>query len=257
MSLENPYRAPLSVVADLGVPEADTFRSPQSLRHTVVGLVIASALASLLTIIVIAYLRQALQQAAGHEFVSQQAMLAELRRRGLLQTAMSSMQLLVLLATYIASGMWIYRVACNARALGAKGLDDSPGWAVGWYFVPFLSLQRPFRAMEQIWLASQSPLRWQKLPTPVLLRCWWALWLAMSFFGFFVYRITSENHTVTEMIGNESALIFSQLLGLAAKLCFLLVVMRLTRMQIEQHGRADLPPSLDIDMARLPSVNIG
>ena len=33
--------------------------------------------------------------------------------------------------------IWIHGSAVNARRLGAGGLDVSPGWAVGWYFIPF------------------------------------------------------------------------------------------------------------------------
>ncbi len=253
MSMENPYSAPLSAVADVGARDGDAFRSPHLLRNTLLVLIIAHVLILLLTIIVMAFLRQSLQQFAGHEFVSQQAMRAELRGRGALQAAMSLVQILVLLVTYVISGMWIYRVACNVRALGAKGLDDTPGWAVGWYFIPFLCLQRPFRAMEQIWLASQSPLRWQKLATPALLRLWWGLWLAVCFAGYLVMRMTGASHSVTAMIGNESLLMGSHALSIAAELCFLAVVLRVTRLQLEQSDHV-AAPAPGIDMARLPSV---
>lgn len=255
MNMDNPYSAPLSTVADVAVRDGHAFRSPHVLRNTVFGLIVTHAFLGVLTIIAIACLRQALQQVAGHEFVSQQAMQAELHSRGALQTALSSMEFLVLLATYVVSGLWIHRVACNVRALGAKGLDDSPGWAVGWYFIPFLCLQRPFRAMEQIWLASQSPLRWQKLATPALLRLWWGLWLALCFSGYPLMRTIGASRSLTVLIGNESLLIVNQVLTILAELCFLVVVMRITRMQLEPNKRVVEPPPLGIDMARLPSVS--
>lgn len=255
MTMENPYSAPLSAVADVGTRDGYGFRSPHVLRNTVFGLISAHVLILLLTIIVLAYVRLALKQFADHEFVSEQAMRAELHARGALQVAMSGVQMVVSLAIYIVSGMWIYRVACNARALGAKGLDDSPGWAVGWYFIPFMCLQRPFRAMQQICLASQSPLRWQKLPTPALLRIWWGLWLAVCFAGYFVMRMTSASHSVPALISKESILIGSQSLTIAAELCFLAVVLRITRLQLEQSDCVVASPPPGIDMARLPSVS--
>jgi hypothetical protein len=42
----------------------------------------------------------------------------------------------------------------NARALGATGMRFTPGWCVGWYFVPIMNLFRPYQAMKEIWMAS-------------------------------------------------------------------------------------------------------
>lgn len=255
MSVENPYSAPLSALVDVRTTEQrQGFRSPQALRNTVVSLLVVMSVVSVLTIVTMALLQQSLQQFESHQFESAQAIRSVLTSRGRMQGALSGLQLLLIVATYVASGMWIYRVACNVRAFGAKGLDDSPGWAVGWYAIPFMNLQRPFRAMEQIWLASQSPLGWQKLSAPLLLRVWWGTWLAMCFHGAFVMRTFGSHHTVPELISSESILMFGQVLEIIARLCFVVVVIRLTRMQIEQHGRAATPPPLNIAMAKLPSV---
>lgn len=57
------------------------------------------------------------------------------------------------LACAILVGMWIYRAHAN---LHAAGLEDpySPGWAVGWFFVPIANLVKPYDAMRELCNAS-------------------------------------------------------------------------------------------------------
>jgi hypothetical protein len=75
--------------------------------------------------------------------------------------------------------VWIHRVNSNARALGAHGMRFSPGWAVGWFFIPIMNLFRPYQIVRELWKAS-DPERvndWEQIPTPIWLKAWWALCL--------------------------------------------------------------------------------
>src|SRR5690242_12224870 len=58
--------------------------------------------------------------------------------------------LLTLVATIILVGRWIYRASGNAHTL-ANDLTITPGWAVGWFFIPFANLVRPFESMKETW----------------------------------------------------------------------------------------------------------
>ena len=46
---------------------------------------------------------------------------------------------------------WIYRAQANLQLATEYRLDISPGWAVGWFFVPFANLVKPYEAMKQLW----------------------------------------------------------------------------------------------------------
>lgn len=129
-------------------------------------------------------------------------------------------RLIFLLVTYVVACFWIYNVACNARAFGAKGLQITPGWAVGWYFIPLMCLFKPFRAMEETWQASVSPSSWQAQKTPVLLRLWWGAWLLTNLVGAIVSRLDGLG---VQAIGAAFDVVA---VGL-----FLTVVWRVTRMQ--------------------------
>ena len=72
---------------------------------------------------------------------------------------------------------WIYRAYKNIQGFGAEGLRFSPGWAVGYYFIPILSLIRPVQVMSEIWRASDDPRDWPRRPGSWLIASWWTLFL--------------------------------------------------------------------------------
>jgi hypothetical protein len=72
---------------------------------------------------------------------------------------------------------WIYRAYKNIQGFGAEGLRFSPGWAVGYYFIPILSLIRPVQVMSEIWRASDDPRNWPRRPGSWLIGSWWTLFL--------------------------------------------------------------------------------
>jgi hypothetical protein len=101
---------------------------------------------------------------------------------------------IVQLAAYIITGitflMWIHRANVNCRGLGAKDIKFTPGWAVGYYFIPILNLYKPYYAMKEIWQASQNPVNWQGSPAGSLLGLWWILWLVSNFVGQASFRMS-------------------------------------------------------------------
>jgi Domain of unknown function (DUF4328) len=72
---------------------------------------------------------------------------------------------------------WIYRAYKNIQGFGAEGLRFSPGWAVGYYFIPILSLIRPVQVMSEIWRASDDPKNWSQRSGSWLIVSWWTLFL--------------------------------------------------------------------------------
>ena len=79
---------------------------------------------------------------------------------------------------------WFHRAYRNAFALGADNLQFSPGWAVGWWFVPVACFWMPYRAAVEIWKTSAS-LQHELSPghssradaAPTLISVWWVTWL--------------------------------------------------------------------------------
>ena len=81
--------------------------------------------------------------------------------------------------------MWIHRSYRNLPALGAKELKQTPGWAVGGFFVPIMNLFHPFQVVREIWKASDpnsmDGTSWKTARTSPLIGWWWALFLMVIF----------------------------------------------------------------------------
>ena len=50
--------------------------------------------------------------------------------------------------------LWTYRSYRHLSALSDRDLRFSPGWAVGWFFVPIMNLFRPYQVMKEMWRKS-------------------------------------------------------------------------------------------------------
>jgi len=80
------------------------------------------------------------------------------------------------LATYLLAGVvtlfWLYGAARNAKTI-RPSLDFTPGWAVGWYFVPFANLYKPYEVLRDIWIAGKGPVNGAYPKGTPRLSVWW------------------------------------------------------------------------------------
>jgi hypothetical protein len=51
---------------------------------------------------------------------------------------------------------WLYRVFRNLPAIGARNLEFSPGWAIGWWFIPFANLVQPYKVVKELYGESRQ-----------------------------------------------------------------------------------------------------
>jgi hypothetical protein len=95
--------------------------------------------------------------------------------------------ILVFLPTVVVFLVWRHRVQANLQgALLVRGLEYTPGWAVGWWFVPIANLFKPKQAMNEAWLATDPEVppgstAW-RTKAPAMLSWWWACWLLSTVF---------------------------------------------------------------------------
>lgn len=106
------------------------------------------------------------------------------------EAAMILAQLALFLGTAIAFLVWLYRAEVNARALGAEDMMVSPGWAVGWFFVPLVQLVMPFIAVRELWKASATPRDWQLGPASPVIALWWACWIGTIITGNIAFALS-------------------------------------------------------------------
>jgi hypothetical protein len=69
--------------------------------------------------------------------------------------------------------MWVFRTSKNLRFATAQPLQNSPGSAVAWFFVPYANLIMPRRVLKEIWYASHAG----RADGHSIVNRLWALWL--------------------------------------------------------------------------------
>lgn len=135
---------------------------------------------------------------------------------------------------------WFFRIVANARAL-AGGTGFNPGWAVGSFFVPFVNLVEPCRAMVFAWRGSASSAgsagegAW-------LVGLWWGAWLISNFIGNIALRLTlpgllGQDQTLDDLKVSTIASLALQASGLACDGLTIVLVLRLTALQRGALGR--------------------
>lgn len=147
------------------------------------------------------------------------------------QAVVGLFQVLVFIVTGVVFLRWIYRANKNARQLGAKGMQFTPGWSVGWYFVPIANLWKPYQAMKEIWNASVDPLKWDAQGRSPILGLWWALWLLSSFLGNLSFRLAVQAETIAELISANAVTLVSDALDIPLLWVAVVLVRRIFEMQ--------------------------
>jgi len=131
---------------------------------------------------------------------------------------------------------WIYRTSLNAHAL-ARDMTNSPAWSVGWFFVPFASLWKPFQAVRETWQVSVDPASWRSVPTPGLLRSWWGCWLVANILGNISLRLQMDATSVGGLAPSDLAELAQDLVSVPQDLLFIMIVRRLCAMQVAALSR--------------------
>jgi hypothetical protein len=150
------------------------------------------------------------------------------------QQAIGFTQVALFIVTGIVFLTWIHRANRNARALGAEGMRFTPGWSVGWYFVPIMSLWKPFQAMREIWQASAQPGNWQSVQAPPLVGWWWAMYLISQILAQIAYRLSGNIDSVDDAMLASVITTGSNISGMALDGLAFLLVTKIIASQIRQ-----------------------
>lgn len=152
---------------------------------------------------------------------------------------MSLAFMVVYLVTAIIYCVWLHGANRNARALGAMGLSFTPGWSVGWFFVPIANLWKPYQGVKELYQASDPDAdygSWLASPVPGTLPAWWGLWIVGNILSQVEFRMS-----VSGDLGLQGAAPWMSLLtvplGIAAALLAIKVVRQIHERQEEKAAR--------------------
>ena len=175
------------------------------------------------------------------------------------------LELILFVATVVFFCMWLYRAYANLRALNpANRPDHEPGWAVGSFFIPFVNLVLPYRAVKEVWQKSGLPdeeLLSAPRP-PATFPIWWLFWLLSSFAGNISMRVTFDE-SVPESNATVISIVASALSIIAALFAYL-VVDAINKRQEETSGKLGLrsipgppPPPSSLSMPGVVTATPG
>lgn len=132
---------------------------------------------------------------------------------------------------------WIYRANANARCLGADDMNYTPGWSVGWFFVPFMNLFKPLKVMKEIWQASTPDLKesWQVQTVSALVPAWWALWLLSQFTGQAATRLSFNASSFDQLSTASTVMLVFDVIYIPLSVVILMIVRGIHENQQHRH----------------------
>ena len=148
-----------------------------------------------------------------------------------------ALQGMVGLGAVIAWLMWQHRTQSNVRDLGIEGLRFTPGWAVGWWFIPIANLWQPSRTVSELWRASTHGEEWTRVQAPKV-GWWWVSFLASRALVAFTPRDLEDVDALRRglwlSVGSDGTSIVAALLAISV----VVDVWRGQRAMVERQGVA-------------------
>lgn len=95
---------------------------------------------------------------------------------------------ILILSSFVIIGRWFFVSAKINHLSDVDGLKVTPGWAVGWYFIPFANLVMPYRSLKETYQASFLSEDWQSTKIPYDFPIWWATWLIGNMLDSLLFR---------------------------------------------------------------------
>jgi len=178
------YKSP---TANVDREVEDEFRDLETFTAVLRWMLIGGAAMSLLGIVSSTLQLQLLSQPFTEE---------EGRANDMRELAVAGVTTLLSIGTLVVFGRWIVLAHRNLNGLGIRHTEFTPGWALGWFFIPIANLWKPYQAMRFLWRASHSVQRHELQESTWVLPTWWTLWLISSYVGNFLLRAAFGPNTV-------------------------------------------------------------
>ncbi len=156
------------------------------------------------------------------------------------EQVISQIYLPSVIVTMVIFLVWVFMSSRNAHALGARGMEYSPGWTVAWFFIPIANLWVPYKGVKEIFQASDPAHTddWHHSETPFTLPIWWALNICSILLWRYITS-SSRNYgvedSVPEMISSAWMSIGLDTVNIALRAVTLILVTTLVAWQSKKH----------------------
>lgn len=143
-----------------------------------------------------------------------------------------SVYFVALVVAVVAFARWEHRIARNAVRLD-ETCSYTPGWAVGWWFIPLANLVVPYRVLRELWRASGR----DRSTGPAYMGAWWGCYVGQLLLGNLAGRVSGEAGSVPLAQLADVIDICSNGLTVVAAVLAVRLVRDLTRRQLQAAGQ--------------------
>lgn len=127
---------------------------------------------------------------------------------------------------------WFRRAYHNLHKAKVSNLSTSEGWAAGAWFVPIVSLFRPYQIMMEIWNKTKEYVRSHSVDdssidfetdsrasSSSIVGIWWAFWIASSIAGNISFQIARRAETLEALVNASMMSLIADVASIGAALC--------------------------------------
>lgn len=110
------------------------------------------------------------------------------------------------------------RVNCN----------HSDSWAAGSWFVPIISLFRPYQIMKEMWTKTSQLLK-SKNPdyfetSTIMIGLWWTLWIVSNYIGKYVLKSAFKSETIENFINSTMGNMAVSIIGIPLAIITIIMI---------------------------------
>lgn len=148
------------------------------------------------------------------------------------QQLIGALQILAFVGAAIAFLIWLYGAYRALVLLSAPSLRFTPGWAVGYWFVPFVNLVRPYQILKELWQQSSTKTSPAGEPAEATVAgIWWTTYLVSCAGGLSASGQSKTAKTIADLSTMTYTLAFANLFGVIAGVCAIRLVGGIQRFQ--------------------------
>lgn len=214
------------------------FKNPTSLTKWTKWFLYAQVVIAVIAIISSMLEYQLLSDFENGVYTSQELAVAAGEASDARQGIVGIIQVLIFVVSGILILKWIHRANYNARQLGATDMAFTPGWSIGWYFIPIANLWKPYQAIKEIWKASSDPLNWKTQSVSSMLPWWWFFWIVSNMFGNASFRLVMRAEEINELIAANVVTQLSDVTGIPLSFIVIGIINKVHEMQMA-HANAE------------------
>jgi len=145
------------------------------------------------------------------------------------------------LTSFIFFMMWVHRSNNNIRALTEESMEYTPGWAVGWFFIPICALYKPYFVIKEIWIMCSKHSNLKRFSVVGL---WWTFWLISSCLSKLSTKLQLKAEDIDELITASFMSTISGGIDIFAKILMFMLISKIFLMQQEIRKQQMLNPTI-------------